>query len=308
MTTPAPRRGRPKGSTGRRGSGWTVPRPRPSLEAAAEEIPPLDFLSATIGEPPVTEEVNFKHPGTRELYRMLWEPNYASSVLHELMVYENNGLLEKARHLMDTAPVSLYIKHNRATEAALIKRADKHTRQVAKWCSEATHMKNQKVIPFTIMARSIAMLGHRVPGRAWEDNNSLINMVTAIRAVKGMTSVRPPPSFRASPRVFVMIYDQVNRIADVKAKKGKTTKLEKIDGGGFAQMWAQDTYVNVITIPIPEALFRLSQPELDEIRRVGPLTRPYERAFVRLQIPHVSRAALLITLSLTRAMSCLTHA
>jgi hypothetical protein len=58
-----------------------------------------------------------------------------------------------------------------------------------------------------------------------------------------------------------MIYDQVNRVADVKAKKGQTTKLEEIDGGGFAQIWAQDTYVNVVTIPIPEALFRLSQGE-----------------------------------------------
>eukprot|EP00966_Prymnesium_polylepis_P070940 1647758-Prymnesium_polylepis.1 len=28
-------------------------------------------------------------------------------------------------------------------------------------------------------------------------------------------------------------------------------------------MWAQDTYVKVVTIPIPEALFRLSQDELD---------------------------------------------
>eukprot|EP00966_Prymnesium_polylepis_P075404 1749369-Prymnesium_polylepis.1 len=69
-------------------------------------------------------------------------------------------------------------------------------------------MKNQKVIPFTIMARSIAMLGHRVSGRVWTDNNSLVDVDTARRAVKGMTSVRPPPSFRASLRVFVMIYDQ----------------------------------------------------------------------------------------------------
>ena len=134
---------------------------------------------------------------------------------------------------------------------------------MAKWCSEATHLKNHHVIPFTIMARSIAMLAHRVSGQVWEDNSSLVGMRTAQRAVNAMTSVRPPPSFWASLRVFVMIYDQVHRVADVKAKKGQTTKLEKIDGGGFAQMWAQDTYVNVITIPIPEALFRLSQGELD---------------------------------------------
>ena len=41
---------------------------------------------------------------------MLWEPNNVSTVQHELMVYENNGLLEKAKHLMDTAPVSLHLQ------------------------------------------------------------------------------------------------------------------------------------------------------------------------------------------------------
>eukprot|EP00966_Prymnesium_polylepis_P021809 501129-Prymnesium_polylepis.1 len=127
------------------------------------------------------------------------------------MVYENNGLIEKAKHLMDTAPVSLYIKTNRTTEANLITSTQTRTRDKCGqlvFGSDAPVLKNQHVIPFTIMARSIAMLADRVSGRVWEDNSSLVGMRTAQKAVNAMTSVRPPPSFRASLRVFVMIYDQ----------------------------------------------------------------------------------------------------
>jgi hypothetical protein len=139
-----------------------------------------------------------------------------------------------------------------------------------------------------MLAKSIDMLSHRVARHAWEDNKSVVTKACTIRAVKGMTAVRPKPAFRTSPRVFVYIYDQVNRVADCNAKKGKTTKLEKINGGGLAQMWAQDTYVNVLHIPVPYALCPLSQDDLDLIRRIGPLTRSYQRVFVRLQVAHVS--------------------
>eukprot|EP00966_Prymnesium_polylepis_P014507 334889-Prymnesium_polylepis.1 len=93
-------------------------RPDGHLAQLGSEPLPRRSLASTLGRRSREEllpEPQFKHPGRSELFRILWEPNYSSSVLHELQIYESNDLLEKAKEFVDVAPASQYILENAAS-------------------------------------------------------------------------------------------------------------------------------------------------------------------------------------------------
>ena len=282
METEQPSRkvGRPPGRA-RRGAGWKQEkakskRPRHSGPGDSYKHTPVCAEPTSVLKSSELVALPLTHPPVRQVLEELWSGDYREFYLREMLIYESNGMLQQAAGLFDLAPASTYIRNNRAPEANRIKRMGKETLTIVTHCAEATHMRNALVMPFSMIAGSIATLATKATTRQWVDQDILVSKKTAIEYVKQMKSVRPGADFDESLRVFLFVYDQVHRVADCDAKKGKSTALERIQGNGLAATWKQDTYVNIIHIPLPRTLLNLTQEDLTELRDKGPMPNTFD--------------------------------
>ena len=280
----------------KRGAGWKrAKRHRPSVEGVR-----------VVGRPSkgVVENSDMKKHVSKvttfdDLCDMLNSSNWAYHIYLEALGYKMNGMLDKARELYDITPISTYLEQNRATDANKAKYLCKSGRVILNWCAEATHLKNEYKIPFSIAARSVAKLARRSSSmQDWTDSANVVARKTAIKIVNGMARRRPRPDFVESPRIFLYVYDQVYRVADCKAKGGKSTAQPRVMGTGADNVkatgiesgWCRQVFVNWFRIPIPQALVQLNQEDLDLIRRVGPLTQGFDSVYPRLTKAAVSPA------------------
>ena len=106
-----------------------------------------------------------RHHTREQVLAALWSCDYHSHVLHELAVYEQQGLLSKCAELLDITPASTWLKRGLATQTNTERRSARDLRMILSWCAEATHARNQSIIPFSMAARSVARVGRRMPGR-----------------------------------------------------------------------------------------------------------------------------------------------
>ena len=154
--------------------------------------------------------------------------NWAEHIYDEALYYKKVGTLDKAMELFDVTPVSTYIEQNRMSKYSKVQRLCKTGRMILKWCAESTHANNQNIIPFSMAARSVALVARRTAERTWTESTDIVAKKTAHKIIRGMSAGRPEPDFQESRRVFVFVYDQVYRVADNKAKGGKTTAQERV--------------------------------------------------------------------------------
>ena len=154
--------------------------------------------------------------------------NWAEHIYNEALYYKKSGLLDKAMELFDVTPVSTYIEQNRMSKHSKVQRLCKTGRMILKWCAESTHANNQNIIPFSMAARSVALVARRTAEMTWTESTDIVAKKTAHKIIRGMSARRPEPDFQESRRVFVFVYDQVYRVADNKAKGGKTTAQERV--------------------------------------------------------------------------------
>ena len=207
----------------RRGHGWK--RAKSKLASEATRGP---------GRPPQAEAHELKivdgmiSSSTKfgALVDKLNSCNWAEHIYDEALYYKKIGTLDKAMELFDVTPVSSYIEQNRGSKTLQLERMCKKGRMILKWCAEATHENNHSIIPFSMAARSVAKIAHKATAREWSESTDVVDKKTALKYVHGQAARRPEPAFAQSLRVFVYVYDQVYRVADNKAKGGKTTAQE----------------------------------------------------------------------------------
>ena len=108
----------------------------------------------------------------QDLARRLWSSDWRPDYVSELTGYESNGMLAAAGGLLDITPASSYLLKHRSSEKAALTRLRKEVLTAVRWCAEATHLKNEHCIPFSMAGRSCAHLGHKSSCRSWsEDGN-----------------------------------------------------------------------------------------------------------------------------------------
>ena len=181
----------------------------------------------------------------------VWSSDWRPFMLVELEWYEKSGMLALAGALLNTAPASTYLLHSRGTDRAKLKRMHDDVMACMRWCAEAVHRRNKMVIPFTMLVRSMAHVGHKING-SWAEDGAVLAKKTAVDKVIETTKVRPPPSFEVNRRISVNCYDQVFRTDGMGAKKGRTTAHEHIDATDTAKYMSENTFVNIFaTVPGP---------------------------------------------------------
>ena len=47
--------------------------------------------------------------------------------------------------------------------------------------------------------------------------------------------------------------------------------------------WCRDVFINWFRIPLPKSVVKLTQQDLDKIRRLGPLSEPFDGVYNRLK-------------------------
>ena len=228
-------------------------------------------------------------PESRQLMTMptsyLWAVDYKPIFARELEIYQATGLLAKAGQLLNAAPASTYLRRNLSSEGNLAKRMGEDVMALMRWCAEAVHRRNHKVIPPSMATRSISLLSHKASQYVWGRDGSVVGRVTARTLVSKMAACQPDPPFRQSLRMFFYVGDQVFRNAEKRHSRKKDLALQHIDGTGakFGMAWQKETFFNFFRVPLPSALVRLTQGDLDLIRAVGPFTKGYGGAYTLLQ-------------------------
>ena len=220
----------------------------------------------------------------------MWLDLLAPIFAQELAYYERIGMLAAASALINTAPASTYLQKRRGSEHAKARRMAQDVHAVMRWCAEALHRCNQRLLPPSMAARSVAYLGHKASNYVWSNDGGLISKPAAISLVHNMMKVRPPPAYEQSLRVVFYVYDQVYRNLEKRHSKKGGTRVQRIDGTGEARSGTALTkeyerviFINYFRVPVPVALPALTQPDVDELRRVGPFTRSYDEIYSMLQ-------------------------
>ena len=211
--------------------------------------------------------------------------------------YQKLGVLQKATQLFDITPVSTYLAKKKGSEENQARRLCKQVRLIQQWCAAAVHLQNQQVIPFSMATASVAALARKKSSEDWATDLNLTSKNTAIKIVQGCVEHYPPTPFEESPYVMMYIFDQMYRVADVRAKKGHSTRTEKIQGDGTRQGarnqgvpgegWERTVLINWCRLPIPTRLLGLSSADIQLLKSQGPITQSYDHIYPIISTNHV---------------------
>jgi hypothetical protein len=252
--------------------------------------PSLDTAGGQSGDMPEPAVNCRQQPGEKmdKQAATLWSCDYRAEYAKEEEGYVASGMLALAAQLVGAAPASTYLRQGRAGEPAALARDLKGRHMMMRWCGEAAHEKNRHHLPFSVLSRSVAHLGHGYPSTSWAESGTVTSRKTAIDAVHAMMRQRPPSRFQQDERIGIACFDQVYRVKDCGAKKNKSTAAEKIDGTGNAKTqhrrtvlrtWESQTYVNVVRVRVPVSLANLNQADVDQLREVGPFIGAWDQVY-----------------------------
>ena len=98
-------------------------------------------------------------PRITEQLSELWADNYDASVEREMQENDAMGMTQAAWLMQYVAPRSTYQLNNRQSAELATVREARDQRMRRKWAASARHANNQRDTPFSMLARSIGMLG-----------------------------------------------------------------------------------------------------------------------------------------------------
>ena len=120
----------------RRGSGWT-----PKAKKSSNEAGPGPGRRPASAEEPAHKKTKTKVAPTHRrgdaLIDALNSCEWSDYVLEELRIYANNGMLEKAKDLLNTAPVSTYLARADVSKDATRKLVRKEKHRCGSSCNGA---------------------------------------------------------------------------------------------------------------------------------------------------------------------------
>ena len=205
----------------------------------------------------------------------LWESDFKPLLNAEMNELADTGLLGAAVELKTTATLSTYrrrgLTRNKESRLAM------DLKQASEMGAAAARQSNQQLYPFSICARSVAMLMRRTPEKDWTEllrKRMVLSKPTTRKLVKLMLQCRPKPLFEPYELVAFHIFDQTHR--NKGATRAKHKAAEQVDADGSLVALISMTIINSITIPIPCTLGGgISQADFNALVTTGPYTKPF---------------------------------
>lgn len=178
----------------------------------------------------------------------LWADNYDASVEREKQENDAMGMTQGAWLMQGLAPVSTYQLHNRQSAELATVRDARDQRMRRKWAASARHSNNQRDTPFSMLARSIGMLGRRMSNKNWLEDRSLLSRATAEHYLFLLTPVRPPPAFSVATQVSAYVWDQFYIKEHCNGKNGEYRGRKSITSTGLTHEWHKITNINTLEV------------------------------------------------------------
>ena len=202
------------------------------------------------------------------------------------------GVLDGAAASKAAAHRSTYAQ--RGLYKDLEKRCGLELTQMRNIAAASVRQANQQVYPFSVCARSVAMLMRRSTTFDWTDklrNRTVLSKPTTIKLVRYMMECKPGLDFQVMEPLSFFIFDQCYR------KKGKSRgqhrAAERVDASGDLVDLISIVIVNSLELHVPALLAGSVCPRLSALLQLkGPYTRPFTDVFPALE-PNAVRASLL---------------
>jgi len=131
--------------------------------------------------------------------------------------------------------------------------------RLAAVCSSLARERSQKLVPFSVAARSISWLMQRVATRVWADQQrrkEVVHKVVCNKLLDRMLECRPPPSFLVSRLINFVYGDQTYK---QRGSTRRAERLEYIGRNGLPLNIEREVVFNSIHLPVPQVLL----PQLD---------------------------------------------
>ena len=148
--------------------------------------------------------------------------------------------------------------------------------QASDSAAQAVRAANQQSYPFSICARSVNFLMHRLAEKDWDDllkQRQVTSRPTAVKLVKLMMKCRPQPDFPPSKFMSLFIFDQ--RYVKKGASRGKHRAAERVDASGDLVDLISMVIVNSVKVPLPASLGGGISIQPTPIRCKAPGLTPY---------------------------------
>ena len=270
----------------------------PRVETVLDQERAIVDGAALIGEVEMSCAVITKT--LKAIAPLLWSADYTDIVQEELACLAQMGVLDGAAAAKACAPRSTYAQ--RALYKDLGKRCALELEQMRSIAASSLRQANQQTYPFTVCARSVAMLMRRSTTFDWADklkNRMVLSKPTTIKLVRYMMECKPGVHFQVMHPLSFFIFDQCYR------KKGKSRgqhrAAERVDASGDLIALVSIVIVNSLELHVPALLAGGICPRLSALLQLkGPYTRPFTDVMPALE-PNAVRASLL---QMTRETGC----
>lgn len=221
----------------------------------------------------------------QEIAPLLWSSSYREHLDTEARELAAMGVFGGAAFVKALAPSSTYAKRGLQRASTAERRNHVAINQMRNVAAAAIRQANQQSYPFSVCARSVAMLMRRSTTFDWSDkmlNRSILSKPTAVKLVKYMMEVKPKPNFKTMNSFAFHIFDQCYK------KKGKTRKehraAERVDAAGDLVDLISMVIVNSVSVHVPATLGGGMSPRLEKLmKEKGPYTEPFESVLPHLE-------------------------
>jgi hypothetical protein len=184
------------------------------------------------------------------------------------------GVLEVAGMVKQAAPRSSYAR--RGLYRNVEKRNELVVKQMQNVAAAAVRQGNQQTYPFTVCARSVAMLMRRSTTFDWDEmftQRLVLSKPTAHKLAKLMMQCKPPVNFTPMPAFSFHIFDQCYKKKG--ATRGEHKAAERVDASGDLVDLISMVIVNSMTMHVPDTLAGGLSPALQlSLIKNGPYTQP----------------------------------
>ena len=207
-----------------------------------------------------------------QLARLLWTTAYWKIFMLELQQFPEIS----APMLVLFESIRTGRQGDLCTDQAALMRLSSSTAALAREHS-------RKIVPFSVVAKSISWLMQRVPHRVWRGELKLRRLVSKgylLPVLDEMFDCRPPPLFEVHNQVAFLYADQTYMM---QGTSSKPDRVQFINAENLPVQIHRETVLNAVNIAVPLAVTpRLDAAALAEIQMDGVYRPPFNRVLEHL--------------------------
>ena len=219
----------------------------------------------------------------KQMAPLLWAADYKSYLDKENEELAEMGVMAGAAVAKLSAPPSSYAQRRLHRDKE--KRGALELKQMRNVAAQSVRQANQQTFPFSVCARSVAMLMRRSTTFDWSEmlvQRAVVSKPTAHKLAKMMMMCKPSVSFKTMKGLFFGIFDQCYKKKG--ASRANHKAAERVDASGDLVDLVSIVIVNSMTMHVPDTLAGGISPALaTKLMHKGPYSEPFAKVLPILE-------------------------